>query len=93
MTRILIADDQVPDSTLSSENEVRDHYMALYQDPEFAMGFVFLRRLILLLRERAYELDCANTPDAARDFAKRNTYDAIILDLGWWTLESLFWDP
>jgi hypothetical protein len=92
MARLLIADDQVPDSNLASDKEVRDHYIAVHQNDElaeeFAEGCVSLRRLILLLEDRAYKVDCANTPDAALDLAKRNTYDAIILDLGWWALKE-----
>jgi CheY-like chemotaxis protein len=92
MTRILIADDQIPEGKLKSENEVRDYYMALHKDSplatEFAEGCVFFHRLIIQLRDRAYEVDCANTPEAARDFVRCKTYDAIILDLGWWALKD-----
>jgi hypothetical protein len=40
MYRLLIADDQAPDSDLSSENEVMDLYSSRYQDSGFAAGFV-----------------------------------------------------
>jgi CheY-like chemotaxis protein len=93
MTRLLIADDQIPNTDLSSEKEVRDCYLKIYphadDDDDFAEGFVFFHRLIHLLRERAYEVDCASTPAAALEFAKRNTYDAVILDLGWYTMEAM----
>src|SRR2546423_10800041 len=96
MTRILIADDLIPERSFSSDQEVRNHYLMKYKDDrnavELAEWFVFFRKLMLLLRERGYEVDGANTPVTALDFVKRNTYDAIVLDLGWYTLENMSYD-
>ena len=96
MPRVLIADDQIPDNELLSDQDVRDHYSTLYgQDAdgrEFIEGFVFLRKLTLLLRDRGYDVDCANTPAAVLHLATHNTYDAIILDLGWYTVENMSYD-
>ncbi len=82
MQRVLIADDQVPDSKLSSDEEIRDHYTKLYKDREFAEGFVFIRKLINLLRARGYSVDCADTPAKVIDLVKNETYDVVVLDLG-----------
>jgi hypothetical protein len=89
MQRLLIADDQVPDSNLSSENEIRDHYARLYRDQGFAEGFVFLRKLINLLRARGYNVDCANTPDKVIDLVKTETYNVVVLDLGWYAIDNM----
>ncbi len=92
MQRVLIADDQVPDSKLSSDEEIRDHYTKLYKDTEFAEGFVFIRKLINLLRARGYSVDCADTPAKVIDLVKNETYDVVVLDLGWYTIENIPYD-
>jgi hypothetical protein len=96
MSRLLIADDLIPDSKLSSDKEVYDHYSTVFKDDphvrELADWFVFFRRLVLLFRERGCDVDTANTPASALDLAKRHTYDAIVLDLGWYTVEHMPYD-
>ena len=71
MTRILIADDLIPERSFLSDQEVRNHYLMKYKDDrnavELAEWFVFFRKLMLLLRERGYEVDGANTPVTALD--------------------------
>jgi CheY-like chemotaxis protein len=89
MQKMLIADDQVPNGNLSSEADIRDHYGRLYGDPGFAEGFVFIRRLINLLRTRGYSVDSANTPDRVIELAKNETYNLVVLDLGWYTVEKM----
>jgi CheY-like chemotaxis protein len=92
MIRLLIADDQVPDTTLSSDQKIRERYSALYHDDpnrdDIVEWTLFLRKLVHLLQAQAYQVDCANTPRAVLDLTKRNTYDAIILDLGWYALKE-----
>jgi len=88
MYRLLIADDQVPDSNLSSDQEIKEHYMRRYQDSGFAAGFVFMYNLMNLLKTQGYEVDSANTPAKAIELVKRSSYDVIILDLGWWTAKK-----
>jgi hypothetical protein len=89
MYRLLIADDQVPDSDLSSEKEVMDHYSNRYQDSGFAAGFVFIYKLMNFLKSQGYEIDSANTPSKAIELAQKGGYHVIILDLGWWTIENM----
>jgi hypothetical protein len=92
MFRLLIADDQVPDSNLASEQEVLEHYSKRYKDSGFAAGFVFIYKLMKFLKAQNYEVDSANTPSKAIELVKSRTYDVIILDLGWWTIESMAYD-
>ena len=92
MHRLLIADDQVPDSSLSSEEEIRNHYLKLYKDSGFAEGFVFMRKLIKLAGERGYKVDCASTPSEVIALVKKETYDVVVLDLGWYTFDKLPYD-
>ena len=92
MHRLLIADDQVPDSSLSSEEEIRNYYLKLYKDSGFAEGFVFMRKLIKLARERGYEVDCVSTPPKVIDLVKKETYEVVVLDLGWYTFDKLPYD-
>ena len=93
MFRLLIADDQVPDSNLASEQEVLEHYSKRYpDDSEFADGFVFIYKLIRTLKEQNYEVDSANTPARAYELVKSNIYNVIVLDLGWWTIENMSHD-
>ena len=92
MQRVLLADDQVPDSKLSSDEEIRHHYTTLYKDKEFAEGFVFIRKIINLLKARGYHVDSADTPAKVLDLVKRETYNVVILDLGWYTAENIPYD-
>ncbi len=98
MPRVLFADDQIPDSTLfsCSDDEIRDHYTKLYRKEkfaeEFAEGFVFMRRLVNLLKSRGYQVDTADTPATVSDLAKRTTYSVIVLDLGWWTVQDMSYE-
>jgi CheY-like chemotaxis protein len=89
MHRILVADDQVPDPKLRSEKEVLDHYTALYKDPKFAAGFVFMFRLLNLLGDSGYKVVSARTPSDVRRLTSGQTYSAIVLDLGWWTTKMM----
>ena len=91
MARLLIADDQVPESKFSSNQEIRDYYLSALgqQNAKFVEGFVYLRGLIRLLGDNGYEVDCATTPEVVIDLTKRHIYDAIILDLGWDMLDYL----
>ena len=93
MTRVLLADDQAPDPKMYhfSDAELRLRYLEEYKDEEFAEGFVFLRGLVKKLGDHGYNVDCANTPEqAVKHCAERgNTYDAIILDLGWYTITTI----
>jgi CheY-like chemotaxis protein len=92
MYRVLIADDQVPDKDLKSEQEVLEHYTKLYSDANFAAGFGFMYRVVKLLRDQGYAVDCANTPDEAVRRASAETYSVIVLDLGWYTVEKMGYD-
>jgi CheY-like chemotaxis protein len=93
MTRVLLADDQAPDPKMDhlSDAELGQHYLEKYKDREFAEGFVFLRELVKKLGEHGYKVDCVNTPEeAVKQCADRgNIYDAIILDLGWYTITTM----
>lgn len=93
MYRVLIADDQAPDSSLTSEQEVLAHYSSLYQDTqfaaEFAAGCAFMYRLMNLLRSQGYRVDHANTPAEALRLAAAESYNVIVLDLGWWTVKNM----
>lgn len=89
MYRLLIADDQIPDCNLASEQEISDEYTKRYSDPSFAAGFVFMHNLIRMLKNEGYQVDCANNPSAAVNLAKKNQYDVIVLDLGWFTVKDL----
>ncbi len=91
MYRVLIADDQVPDNSLSSEEDVKTHYLNQY-DQEFAKGFVFLYKLAKLLKSRGYEVDCANNPAKLRRLIEKENYNAVVLDLGWWTIKDKAYD-
>jgi CheY-like chemotaxis protein len=91
MYSVLIADDQIPDSKFSSEQEIRDEYTKRY-DANFAAGFVFMHNLTRMLKNEGYEVDCANIPSQATDLAKRKQYDVIVLDLGWFTVDDLPYD-
>jgi CheY-like chemotaxis protein len=86
MARLLIADDQIPESNLSSEQEIMDEYTKRY-DAGFAAGFVFMHSLVRMLKDEGYEVDCANTPSKAIELAKKYKYDVIVLDLGWFTAD------
>jgi CheY-like chemotaxis protein len=90
MIRLLLADDYVPDGNLSSDQAIRDHFLHQYSNDqnrdEIAEWAIFLRGLVRLLEQQAYQVDCASTPDQARDLTKHQRYDAIILDLGWYAL-------
>jgi CheY-like chemotaxis protein len=92
MQRILIADDQVPDSKCSSEEEIRNYYSKKYKEIGFAEGFVFVRRLINLLKSRGYQVDSANTPEIALELVSKETYSIVILDLGWYTATNMAYD-
>jgi CheY-like chemotaxis protein len=104
MTRILLADDQAPDPKMDhlSDAELRQHYLKYehqefveeYERQEFAEGFVFMRELVKTLRVHAYKVDCANTPEetAKKCAEPGNIYDAIILDLGWYTVTTMLYD-
>jgi CheY-like chemotaxis protein len=89
MSTLLIADDQIPDSNLRSEQEIRDKYTKQYGDAEFAAGFVFMHDVIKMLKEDGYEVDCANTPCKMTELVEKKQYDVIVLDLGWFTAENL----
>ena len=100
MTRVLLADDQAPDPKMHhlSDAELRQRCLEEYKDllvkfpdkekEDFAGGFVFLRKLVKQLQERGYTVDCATSPEEATEKAKSNVYNAIILDLGWFTLKT-----
>jgi CheY-like chemotaxis protein len=92
MYRVLIADDQVPDSNLKSEQEVLAHYSSLYQDTKFGAGFAFMYRLMNLLRSQGFRVDQANTPAEALRLATSESYNVIVLDLGWWTVKNMSFD-
>jgi len=92
MFRLLIADDQIPDSNLSSEEDIREHYSKLYQSKGFVEGFVFMYNLIHFLKEYNYVVDCANNRSMAITLVKTKTYDVIILDLGWYPDMTLGWE-
>lgn len=90
--RILLADDQVPDSVLRTRDAVRDFYTKKYRDPEFAQGFVFLFDLIAELRDNAYQVVAVNDIESIESAVATGEFDAIVLDLGWWTDESMPYD-
>jgi CheY-like chemotaxis protein len=106
MTRVLLADDQAPDPKMRhlSDAELRQRCLEEYKDllvevevpdtekENFADGFVFLRKLVNQLQERGYTVDCATSPEEAVEKAKSNVYDAIILDLGWFTVRTKSYD-
>lgn len=92
MKRILLADDQVPDIKLSSDDQIRDHYTSLYKDKGFAEGFVFIRNITNLLKTRGYHVDLADNPRDVLDLVKAETYDVVVLDLGWYTVENMPYD-
>jgi CheY-like chemotaxis protein len=108
MIRVLLADDQAPDPKMSdlSDAELRQRCLEEYSDlleqekvpntkwPDFAEGFVFLRKLVNQLRDEAYSVDCANTPQEACDQCSKadNVYNVIILDLGWFTDRTMSYD-
>jgi hypothetical protein len=96
MARLLIADDLIPDRELSTDQEVRDKYTRLYSNDanvlELVEWFLFSRQLIIYLHDRGYDVDCANTRAHALNLVKRNTYDVIVLDLGWYTAQGMSYD-
>lgn len=92
MHRVLIADDMAPDSSLTSEEKVSEYYSRLHPGTDFADGCVFLYRLLNLLRNQGYSIDIANTPADALRLAASESYDVIVLDLGWWTLRDISLD-
>ncbi len=89
MSRVLIADDMVPDRGLTSVEEVRAHYSRLYPGEDFADGAAFVYGLLNLLRSEGYTVDLANTPAQASRLVGSKTYDVIVLDLGWWTIKGM----
>jgi len=92
MYKVLIADDQVPESNLTSEDEVRNYYVQKYKDIGFAEGFVFLYKMIKTLKAQGYEVDSVNKPDDIDNIKDIEKYNAIVLDLGWWTIEDMGYD-
>lgn len=94
--RVLLADDQAPDPKMRhlSDAELRQHYLEKYKDHGFAEGFVFLRGLVKKLGVHGYSVDCANTPEEVVKQCSKpgNIYDAIILDLGWFTVTTMSYD-
>jgi CheY-like chemotaxis protein len=88
MQRVLVADDQLPNSRLVSDQAIRNRYTKLYNDTEFAEGFVFLRKVVTLLKARGYSVDSASTPDQLRALVKNNAYDVVVMDLCWFTAEK-----
>jgi CheY-like chemotaxis protein len=89
MFSVLIADDMVPDRSLTSEENVREHYSSLYPGTEFADGAVFVYKLLNLLRSEGYSVDLANTRADALRLAASESYDVIILDLWWWAEKEI----
>jgi CheY-like chemotaxis protein len=92
MSKVLIADDQVPKSDLGSEDEVRRHYLGEHKDPDFAEGFVFLYKMIRTLKTQGFEVDGANRPSDVLKALETGQYDVIVLDLGWWTAKDRPYD-
>lgn len=92
MSRVLIADDQVPKGDLGSEDEVMRHYLDEYKKPEFATGFVFLYKMIRALKSQGYEVDGVNRPSEIVKTVEKGEYDVIVLDLGWWTVQDMGYD-
>lgn len=90
--RILVADDQVPDSSLTSEQKVLEFYRNKYNDAAFAQGFVFLYKFIKTLKSRGYKVDATNTYTEIQGYLKSNVYNVIILDLGWYTIDDMPYD-
>ena len=82
--RILLADDQVPEAHLHTR-EIKSFYKRRCQDPAFADGFVFLSDLLGELRDNAYQVTAVNTITGVESALETNEFDAVILDLGWWT--------
>lgn len=91
MSRLLIADDQIPDKSLTSEEMVMSYYLDQY-DEKFAKGFVFLYQLAKRLKSRGYQVDCTNNLSELRRLIGKETYNAIVLDLGWWTITDMAHD-
>jgi len=92
MSKVLLADDQVPKADLASEDEVRHYYLDRYKDPGFAEGFVFLYNVIRMLKSQGYEVNGINSPDGVLKEAENGEYDVIVLDLGWWTVKDMAHD-
>jgi CheY-like chemotaxis protein len=92
MKKILIADDQVPRGDLHTKEAIRSYYSKEYNDPEFADGFVFLYKMIKTLKARGYSVDAVNNPKAVLKAVRKEQYDAIVLDLGWWTVTDMEYD-
>ena len=83
--RILLADDQVPEAHFQTRGEIKTYYQQKYDDPAFADGFVFLFDLLRELRDNAYRVTAVNTITGVDAALEQDEFDAIILDLGWWT--------
>ena len=92
MSIVLIADDQVPKGDLGSEDEIRRYYLDEYKDPEFAEGFVFLYKMIRTLKSQGYKVDAVSRPGDVLKSVQSEQYDAIVLDLGWWTVRDMVYD-
>jgi hypothetical protein len=90
--RILLADDQVPDPNLRTREDVREFYKRRFGDPRFAEGFVFLFDLLVELRDNAYQVTAVNNIKGIDAAVEAGEFDAIVLDLGWWTDETMPYD-
>jgi CheY-like chemotaxis protein len=92
MSKVLIADDQVPKGDLGSEDEIRRYYLDEHKDPGFAEGFVFLYKMMRTLKSQGYKVVAVNRPGDVLKAVESGQYDAIVLDLGWWTVRDMAYD-
>ena len=83
-TKLLFADDQLPDDEIA-DGDVCDVISKRYPHARhgFITAFVKLRGIVLALRDRNYDVTIANTYDKAIRLARDECFDIAIIDLGW----------
>jgi hypothetical protein len=74
---------------LRTREAIRSFYQRKYQDPGFVEGFVFLFDLLGELRDNAYRVTAVNNVQGIDAALDTDEFDAIILDLGWWTESTI----
>jgi len=100
MKKILLADDQIPDDKFKTNNEILEKYRKVWNeehkvwedDLNFANGFVFMKKMIGVLRDDGYDVTIVNKAKEIIPAVKKRKVDCVVLDLGWYLEYSLGYD-
>ena len=89
-TKILFADDQIPEDKIADEDIKRVVSQRYPQAQEgFILAFEKMRGIVKALRDRNCQVTVANTHSMAMKLAGGQHFDVAIIDLGWFGDDAL----